>query len=165
MSLHTFCWESDGISWLPEWLTNQSMADRLLGSLTHPCIHPCIHTESEPALRAAVSAPGGTTLIARFMGPTWGPLAAVRTQVGPMLVIWTLLSGYVVYITPAISHYLKHLASDGQLSNGSLIQRQISERIGETFCITWLQAKHWWCAVQLYLDSIFSSNLRDLLLK
>ena len=32
-------------------------------------------------------------LIARFMGPTWGPSGADRTQVGPMLSPWTLLSG------------------------------------------------------------------------
>ena len=34
-----------------------------------------------------------TTLIARFVGPTWGPSGADRTQVGPMLAPWTLLSG------------------------------------------------------------------------
>ena len=34
------------------------------------------------------------SLIARFMGPTWGPHGADRTQVGPMLAPWTLLSGY-----------------------------------------------------------------------
>ena len=34
------------------------------------------------------------TLIARFMGPTWGPPGAGRTQVGPMLAPWTLLSGH-----------------------------------------------------------------------
>ena len=28
------------------------------------------------------------------MGPTWGPSGADRTQVGPMLAPWTLLSGY-----------------------------------------------------------------------
>ena len=33
------------------------------------------------------------TLITRFMGPTWGPSGADRTQVGPMLALWTLLSG------------------------------------------------------------------------
>ena len=33
------------------------------------------------------------SLIARFMGPTWGPSGAGRTQVGPMLAPWTLLSG------------------------------------------------------------------------
>ena len=32
-------------------------------------------------------------LIARFMEPTWGPSGADRTQVGPMMAQWTLLSG------------------------------------------------------------------------
>ena len=34
-----------------------------------------------------------TSLIARFMGPTWGPSGADRTQVDPMLAPWTFLSG------------------------------------------------------------------------
>ena len=34
-----------------------------------------------------------SSLIAKFMGPTWGPSGADRTQVGPMLATWTLLSG------------------------------------------------------------------------
>ena len=33
-----------------------------------------------------------TTLIARFMGKTWGPSGSDRTQMGPMLAPWTLLS-------------------------------------------------------------------------
>ena len=33
------------------------------------------------------------SLIARFMGPTWGPSGADRTQVGPVLAPGTLLSG------------------------------------------------------------------------
>ena len=33
-------------------------------------------------------------LIAKFLGPTWGPPGADRTQVGPMLAPGTLLSGY-----------------------------------------------------------------------
>ena len=33
------------------------------------------------------------SLIAGFMGPTWGPSGADGTQVGPMLAPWTLLSG------------------------------------------------------------------------
>ena len=37
----------------------------------------------------------GTTLIVRFLGPTWGPPGANRTQVVPMLATWTLLSGYI----------------------------------------------------------------------
>ena len=36
-----------------------------------------------------------TSLITRFMVPTWGPSGADRTQVCPMLVPWTLLSGMV----------------------------------------------------------------------
>ena len=39
-----------------------------------------------------------TTLIARFMGSTWGPSGADRTQVGPMLAPWTLLSGNTQFI-------------------------------------------------------------------
>ena len=35
-----------------------------------------------------------TTLIARFMRPTWGPPGADRTQKGPMLAPWTFLFGY-----------------------------------------------------------------------
>ena len=34
-----------------------------------------------------------TKQIAKFVGPTWGPSGADRTQVGPMLAPWTLLSG------------------------------------------------------------------------
>ena len=37
---------------------------------------------------------GCDPLIKRFMGPTWGSSGADRTQVGPMLAPWTLLSGY-----------------------------------------------------------------------
>ena len=33
------------------------------------------------------------SLIVRFIGPTWGPSWADRTQMGPMLAPWTLLSG------------------------------------------------------------------------
>ena len=36
---------------------------------------------------------GPLTLITRFMGPIWGPSGADRTQMGPMLAPWTLLSG------------------------------------------------------------------------
>ena len=34
-----------------------------------------------------------TALTARFMGPIWGPFGADRTELGPMLAPWTLLSG------------------------------------------------------------------------
>ena len=35
-----------------------------------------------------------TTQIAKFMGAAWGPPGDDRTQVGPMVAPWTLLSGY-----------------------------------------------------------------------
>ena len=35
------------------------------------------------------------TQIARFMGPSWGPPGSCRTQMGPILAPWTLLSGNV----------------------------------------------------------------------
>ena len=38
-------------------------------------------------------AAGLLTLIARVMGPAWGPPGADRPQVCPMLATWTLLSG------------------------------------------------------------------------
>ena len=38
------------------------------------------------------------SLITRFMGPTRGPSGADRTQVGPMLAPWILLSGVPIYI-------------------------------------------------------------------
>ena len=36
------------------------------------------------------------TLIAKFVGLTWGPTGANRTQVGPMVAPWTLLSEYLL---------------------------------------------------------------------
>ena len=45
-----------------------------------------------------------TPLIARFMGPTWDPSGANRTQVGPMLAPWTFLSGSL-WPSDIIWHY------------------------------------------------------------
>ena len=45
------------------------------------------------------------SLIARWMGPTWGPSGADRTQVGPMLAPWTLLSGLFLQL----SIYIKYM--------------------------------------------------------
>ena len=44
---------------------------------------------------AAVKFDLNLSLIAMFMGPSWGPSGADRTQVGPMLAPWTLLSGVI----------------------------------------------------------------------
>ena len=42
---------------------------------------------------ARITSTYSSMMIARFMGPTWGPPGADRTLVGPMLAPWTLLSG------------------------------------------------------------------------
>ena len=39
------------------------------------------------------------SLIARFIGPTWGPSGADRNQVGSMLAPWTLHSTYYCFMT------------------------------------------------------------------
>ena len=46
------------------------------------------------------------TPIARFMGPTWGPPGADRTQVGPMWATWTLLSGQLFRVN--LGQYQMH---------------------------------------------------------
>ena len=45
------------------------------------------------------------SLIARFLGPTWDPFGAGRTQVGPMLTPWTLLSGCFIYYQRRVANY------------------------------------------------------------
>ena len=42
--------------------------------------------------------------IAKFMGPTWGPPGSCRSQMGPMLVLWTLLSGAIFHKSGRRSH-------------------------------------------------------------
>ena len=48
-------------------------------------------------------------LTARFMVSTWGPSGAKRTQVGPMLAPWTLLSGWLA------GEVVNHVGSDGSM--------------------------------------------------
>ena len=51
------------------------------------------------AMSSMIACTAKVALIARFMRPIWGPSGADRTQVGPMLVPWTLLSGTRVKTT------------------------------------------------------------------
>ena len=46
-----------------------------------------------------------TALIARSMGPTWGPPGAYMTQVEPMLAQWSLLSGCISILGDGILWY------------------------------------------------------------
>ena len=60
-----------------------------------PNPHPL--NSMKPVLRMMMNESSGAamtpSLIARFVGPIWGPSGADRTQVGPMLAPWILLSG------------------------------------------------------------------------
>ena len=51
--------------------------------------------------------PTGTTLIARFMGSTWGLSGADRTQVGPILAPCTLLSGKLLIELQHNGHFIE----------------------------------------------------------
>ena len=51
------------------------------------------------------------TMIARFMGPMWGPFGADRTQVGPMLAPWALLSGIFIVDSWLLPNLLRSLNS------------------------------------------------------
>ena len=73
------------------------------------------------------------SLIARFMGPTWDLPGADRTQVGPMLAPWTLLSGVAQQATPRTTAALFITWHEVLL----LDLRQISDRLQEIMFITY----------------------------
>ena len=91
-------------AWIKDWVNN-----REAGDLRHPCTHYVVTVMSSyhPHWTAVYfwSSAGcdrcrvwqhSFTLIAQFMGPTWGPSGTDRTQVGPMLApenfaIWAIL--------------------------------------------------------------------------
>ena len=68
---------------------------RVMGSTSDTrCSTKCTRSKiNDRLVRLLPQPPRNTPLIARFMGPTWGPSGADRTQVDPMLAPWTLLSG------------------------------------------------------------------------
>ena len=73
---------------------NCSLVAEALKVLQLTCAAPEKHIGRTLAAYYLVMCGKYSTLIARFMGPTWGPSGADRTEVGPMLVPWTLLSGH-----------------------------------------------------------------------
>ena len=76
------------------WLTKPYNFNCLLIRKSHHC--DCLFvTQLLWPLRMNLEEISIQTLIARFMGPTWGPSGADRTQVGPMLAPWILLSGKI----------------------------------------------------------------------
>ena len=61
--------------------------------ISHNSVRPCQYKLDVTSFSLrGIDVPFVPTLIARFMGPTWGPSGSDRTQVGPMLAPWILLS-------------------------------------------------------------------------
>ena len=78
---HTMYWFAMIFSICVFWLSSNKLWP---SSFSRPC---CAHSELHSAIWCQFS------LIAIFMGPTWGPPGSCRSQVGPMLALWTWLSG------------------------------------------------------------------------
>ena len=72
-------------------------------SLHYPLICPEVAAEFKDI---GVAGTRLSSLIAMFMGPTWGPPGADRTQVGPMLAPWALLSGFYFFFTRCLPIYV-----------------------------------------------------------
>ena len=70
-----------------------------------------------------------TSLIARFIGPTRGPSGAYRTQVGPMLAPWILLSGLSQKNTWLTCHYHSQMLYSIWYSWGGYILALVSVNI------------------------------------
>ena len=77
------------LPWLQHVFCQVSMMQKFLIIVENLLVsYALILTDTENCLQM-------TSLTARFMGPTWGPSGARRTQVGPMLASWSLLSGII----------------------------------------------------------------------
>ena len=73
------------------------------------------------------------TLIARFMGPTWGPSGADRTQVFPILAPWNLLSGKM-HVVLAKCLLARQISVDNPTINNERVFGE-KELIMQTFII------------------------------
>ena len=61
------------------------------------------------------------SLIARFMGPTWGPPWSSRPKMGPMLALWTLLSG-IPWLSKLVCHLISHITS---IKMGNIVKTDV----------------------------------------
>ena len=64
-----------------------------------------------------------TSLIAKFMGPTWGPHGSCRPQMDPMLAPWTFLSG-MLKISVIKMHKKMPIQNDSHVFQGPIAMRQ-----------------------------------------
>ena len=93
-------------------------------------------------------------LISRFMGPTWGPSGADRTQVGPMLVPWTLLSGSILLFF--ILLYGIYTGANTTMPTAS------NKRYNHFVKITRTITKLSWTTLDFRYDTFINNNLMNL---
>ena len=81
----------------------KSLRSNLLGPSVSSCDHRQYHGQFHGNIESRVIKTSLnkewiliSTQIAKFMGPTWGPPGSCRPLMDPMLVPWTLLSGYLL---------------------------------------------------------------------
>ena len=113
LSVHILWWSA--FNWLCVSIMTQRHAKRAVFLQ-----HPWAWSDGWSRLKIIPCSLVGT-LIARLMGSTWGPSGADRTQEGPMLSPWILLSGYR-YRTAA---HVNLKISDAALSNKTLFFIQL----------------------------------------
>ena len=88
------------------------------------------------------------TLIARFMGPIWGPPWADRTQVAPMLAPCTLLSGDHSFLSKTAPRKI-----------GQNKESQVWHSLHSFILITWYVIIFQHSAVMLWM--IFSNSIKS----
>ena len=106
------------------------------------------------------------TLRARFMGPTWGPSGAYRTQVGPILAPWTLLSGnhccagkmYLGNINIYL-HFLSFFNTEtGQVEE--ILPQKRQERVYIVWSIPCLLMAWWYREQNIFKQNILPIHLK-----
>ena len=92
------------------------------------------------------------TLIARFMGPTWGPPGADRPQVGLMWATWTLLSGQQVVTWTKVDYIRwRYMASLGH--NELTVLGTVSGTLGK------YTSKRLWLSMTQYYVLLITRNM------
>ena len=91
------------------------------------------------------------TLIARFTGPTWDLSGADRTQVGPMLALWTLLSGYVCMNSLVLERYEENCRN---VIPETLSYRWLRRLLWNCLQMNVTRLYWWWVNIGLYNDGI-----------
>ena len=84
-SIMTYAWL---VKYMPKIMHTRFMLPCIFCKVGTSWFCPCMLEGYSTSTRTIVA-----SLISGFMGPTWGPSGADRTQVSPMLAPWTLLSG------------------------------------------------------------------------